>query len=224
MTSISATSSNSYQSPLQQLLNELQNEAGSGAIGSSDQAVLSSALTDINASLQSGNAGASAGGTPPSPADLKSKIDDLIAGEVSSGKLTADQATELQGIFQAAFAGAPSPDNQAATAGSGDASAAAASGDPKAPAGPGGAGGVHHGHHGGHRHGGTAPAESSSSTADAGSSSGTGTANDVLQQFLQSLQNSLSTSSSPSYGASGASDAGGNGNASLSALLINYQA
>ena len=104
MTSISATSSSSYPSPLQKLQDQLQAEVNSGAISSSDQGALSSALNDINSSLQSGPASASASGTSSSPGDLKSKIDGLIAGEVSSGKLTSDQATELQGVFKAAFA------------------------------------------------------------------------------------------------------------------------
>ena len=56
MTSISATSGSSYLSPLQQLQAELQSEVNSGAISSSDQGALSSALTDINSSLQSGSA------------------------------------------------------------------------------------------------------------------------------------------------------------------------
>ena len=107
MTSISAISSSTYQSPLQKLQDELQAEINSGTIGSSDQDALSSALTDIDSSLQSSRASDSAGGTRPSPGDLKSKIDDLIAGEVSSGKLTSDQATELQGVFAAAFANGP---------------------------------------------------------------------------------------------------------------------
>src|SRR6195256_1491690 len=107
MTSISAISSSSYQSPLQKLQAELQAEINSGTIGSSDQDALSSALTDIDSSLQGSRASDSAGGTRPSPDDLKSKIDDLIAGEVSSGKLTSDQATELQGVFKAAFANGP---------------------------------------------------------------------------------------------------------------------
>ncbi|WP_311966846.1 hypothetical protein [Bradyrhizobium australiense] len=47
------------------------------------------------------------GGTRPSPADLKAKIDDLISGEVASGKLTSDQGTELQGLFKAALANGP---------------------------------------------------------------------------------------------------------------------
>jgi hypothetical protein len=107
MTSISATPS-SYQSPLQLLQAELQSEVNSGAVSSSDQGALSSALTDINSSLQGGSP---ASGTPSttnsSPGDLKSKIDNLIAGEVSSGKLTSQQATELQGVFQNAFANGP---------------------------------------------------------------------------------------------------------------------
>ena len=53
MTSISATSSSSYLSPLQKLQDELQSEVSSGAISSSDQSALSSALNDINSSLQS---------------------------------------------------------------------------------------------------------------------------------------------------------------------------
>ena len=107
MTSISALSSPSYQSPLQKLQDELQSEVNSGAISSSDQSALSSALNDIDSSLQSGQADASSGSTNSSPGDLKSKIDSLIANEVSSGKLTSDQATELQGVFKQAFAQGP---------------------------------------------------------------------------------------------------------------------
>ena len=51
MTAVSATSSSSYLSPLQKLLDQLQSEVDSGAISSSDQAALSSALNDINSSL-----------------------------------------------------------------------------------------------------------------------------------------------------------------------------
>jgi len=104
MTSISAASSNNYLTPLQQLQAELQSEANSGAVSSSDQSALSSALTDINSSLQGGSPSAPAGGTNLPPGDLKSKIDGLISNEVSSGKLTTAQATELQGVFKAAFA------------------------------------------------------------------------------------------------------------------------
>jgi hypothetical protein len=194
MTSISATSSNIYQSPLQKLQAELQTEVSSGAISSSDQSALSSALNDIDSSLQSGQSSGQSSGTQSSPGDLKSKIDDLIAGEVSSGKLTGDQATELQGVFKAAFANGPD--------GAG---------------GPGGAGGAHHGGHGG-----PPPTDSSSSSDSTSGSSGT-SASDLLQQFLQSLQDSLSASSSTSYGATGTSATGSNSSSSFSALLIDYQ-
>src|ERR1700755_2488238 len=105
MTAISAASGSTYQSPLQRLQDELQSEITSGTVGSSDQDALSSALTDIDTSLQSSRATDQRRGTKPTPDAMKSKIDDLIAGEVSSGKLTSDQATELQGVFKAAFAG-----------------------------------------------------------------------------------------------------------------------
>ena len=136
MSAISATSGNNYLSPLQQLQQELQSEVNSGAISSSDQGALSSALTDINSSLQSGATTAGTSGTNLSPADLQSKINTLIAGEVSSGKLTTAQATELQGVFKAAFANGPD-----APTGAGGPDAAGVTGAPAA-AGPGA------GHHG----------------------------------------------------------------------------
>jgi flagellar hook-basal body complex protein FliE len=182
MTSISAASARTYQSPLQKLQDELLSEVKSGAIKSSDQDALASALTDIDSAMQSSRASDQASGTRPSPADLKSKIDDLINGEVSSGKLTSDQATELQGIFKAAFAN-----------------------------GPGGAGGP--------PPGGPPPADGASSSDD--TSSSTTSIEDILKQFLESLQESLSASSSTSYGATGSSSTSSSG--SFSALLIDYQ-
>src|SRR5437867_3515363 len=183
MTSISAASVNTYQSPLQKLQDELLSEVNSGAISSSDKDALSAALTDIDSAMQASRASDQTSGTRPSPGQLKSKIDDLIAGEVSSGKLTSDQATELQGVFKAAFAN-----------------------------GPGGAGGA-----GGPRPGGPPPADGASSSDD--SSSSTTSIDDILKQFLQSLQESLSASST-SYGATGTSSSS---SASFSALLIDYQ-
>jgi hypothetical protein len=185
MTSISAASAQTYQSPLQKLQDELLSEVKSGAIKSSDQDALTSALTDIDSAMQASRTSDQASGTRPSPADMKSKIDDLIAGEVSSGKLTSDQATELQGIFKAAFAN-----------------------------GPGGAGGA-----GGPPPGGPPPADGASSSDD--SSSSTTSIDDILKQFLQSLQDQLSASSSTSYGATGSSSS--SSSASFSALLIDYQ-
>ena len=196
MTSISAASAQSYQSPLQKLQDELLSEVKSGAISSSDKDALSAALNDIDASMQSSRASDQASGTRPSPSDIKSKIDDLINGEVSSGKLTSDQATELQGIFKAAFANGP--------------------GGAGGPGGPGGAGGPPPGGHGG-----PPPSDSTSSSDD--SSSSTTSIDDILKQFLQSLQESLSASSSTTYGATGSSSTSSSSSASFSALLIDYQ-
>jgi hypothetical protein len=193
MTSISVTSGSNYLSPLQLLSNELQTEVNSGAISSSDQGALSSALTDINSSLQGGNSSNSSNptsGTSASPGDLQSKINALIAGEVSSGKLTSDQATELQGVFAAAFANGPG--------GAADSTGASNAGAPG---------------------GGIAPAGPAGSTG----SSDASTANDILQQFLQSLQTSLSNSSSSSYSATGSSNTANSGSSAFSALLVNYQ-
>ena len=197
MTSISAASAQTYQSPLQKLQDELLSEVKSGAIKSSDQDALASALTDIDSAMQASRTSDQASGTRPSHADLKSKIDDLIAGEVSSGKLTSDQATELQGIFKAAFANGP--------------------GGAGGPGGPGGAGGPPPG--GGP--GGPPPSGDESSSDDSSSSSSSSTSiDDILKQFLQSLQESLSASSSTSYGATGTTSSS---SASFSALLIDYQ-
>src|SRR5436190_9083191 len=193
MTSISAASAQSYQSPLQKLQNELLSEVNSGVINSSDKDALSAALTDIDSSLQSSRASDQASGTRPSPDELKSKIDDLINSEVSSGKLTSDQATELQGVFKAAFANGPG-----------------------GPGGPGGAGGPPPGGHGG-----PPPSDGASSSDDSSSSTSTTSIDDILKQFLQSLQESLSSSSS-SYSASGSTSKSGS-SASFSALLIDYQ-
>lgn len=108
MTSISALSSNSHQSsPLQRLQDELQAEVNSGKISSSDQSALASALSDIDSAIQAGRGADSSGGAKPSPDALKSRIDDLIQGEVSNGKLTSDQAEELKGVFKASFGNGP---------------------------------------------------------------------------------------------------------------------
>ena len=182
MTSISAASAQTYQSPLQKLQDELLSEVKSGAVKSSDKDALSAALSDIDSAMRASRTSDQASGTRPSPANLKSKIDDLINGEVSSGKLTSDQATELQGIFKAAFAN-----------------------------GPGGAGGPPPG----------GPPSTDGAPSSDDSSSSTTSIEDILKQFLESLQESLSASSSTSYGASGSSSTSSSG--SFTALLIDYQ-
>jgi len=225
MTSISAASANTYQSPLQQLQAELQSQVTSGAISSSDQDALSSALTDIDSQVRSSRDGdPSAGGKP---GDIKPKIDDLISSEVSSGKLTSDQATELQGLFKAAFANDPGgaggdASGAASPGGAGGLGGPGGAGGP-APGGPGGAGGARHGHHGGgSKSDDSSSTDSSKSSSSSSSGSSTSSASDLLQQFLQSLQDAASNSSSSGYGATG-STSSSSSNSSVSSLLIDYQ-
>ncbi|WP_407155101.1 hypothetical protein [Bradyrhizobium sp. STM 3557] len=103
MTISSATSTSGY-SPLDMLKQELAREVSAGNVASSDQSALSSALDDIDSALKS-SAGSSSPSASAAPQDMKSKIDDLIQSEVSSGKLTSDQATELKSVFANAFSG-----------------------------------------------------------------------------------------------------------------------
>ncbi|MEY9522660.1 flagellar hook-basal body complex protein FliE [Bradyrhizobium japonicum] len=117
MTSISALSSHHHRSsPLQQLQDELQTEVSSGTIDASDQSALSAALGSIGSALQSTGASDQSGGGTSSTDAFASKINGLIQQQVSAGKLTDEQATELQGIFKAALshgphgAGGPPPD------------------------------------------------------------------------------------------------------------------
>src|SRR5258705_35134 len=97
MTSISAASAQTYQSPLQKLQDELLSEVKSGAIKSSDQDALTSALTDIDSAMQASRTSDQASGTRPSPADMKSNIEEqqcLVRG-------TCDRLPELT-FFKAA--------------------------------------------------------------------------------------------------------------------------
>lgn len=176
--SISSVSANaSYQSPLQKLEAELQTEVSNGTISSSDQSALSSALTDIDSAIKASQSSDASGGTKLSPTDMQSKINDLIANEVSSGKLTSTQASELKGVFQATFAqgrGGPPSGNSASGSSATDASLLASS---------------------------------TTSSSDASSTDTSNNIAELLQQFLQTLQSSLSSSSSSAYNASGTSTA-----------------
>jgi hypothetical protein len=201
MTAISTVSSNQYAftSPRDLLQNELTKEVSAGTISTGDQDALSSALDSIDSSLSSQRDADRASGTRPSPGDLKTKVDDLIAAQVSDGKLTSDQATELKNVFQNAFANGPG-----------------GAGGPHGPGGPGGAGG--HGGPGGPG-GAGAPGGSDAASAD-GSSDTSSTSSDtdlqkLLADFLSTLQNS--TSQTSSYTGTGQTQSA---NASL---LFDYQ-
>jgi len=128
MTSISATSTSAY-SPLDLLKSELSKEVSAGKISSTDQSALSSALDDIDSALKS-QGSSSSSSTPPSPDAMQSKIDDLIQNEVSSGKLTSDQASELKNVFANTFssgAGAPPPDASSDSSSSTDSTSSSSS-------------------------------------------------------------------------------------------------
>ena len=195
MTSIAPTGTAGYPSPLDRLQAELQSEVASGSISSTDQSALSTALDDIDQSLQADRTNGGQASGPPSPDQIKSKIDDLINGEVQKGTLTSAQATELQTVFANTFA----------------------------KGGPGGAGG-HHGHHH-HGGGATDNSSSSSaadtllSAVNSSSSNGASSAGDntdsLIQTFLQSLQNSQQQGAG--YGANGDSTG-----SSFNALVIDF--
>lgn len=198
MSSVSSigNSFQAYSSPRELLQKELASEVAAGTISSTDQTALSSALDDIDSALSAGrsNAGQS---RPPSPDEMKSKIEELIAGEVSDGKLTSDQAEELKNVFANAFSGPGGPGGHGGPGGAGG---------PGGPGGPGGAGG---------------PPPSDNDDDDTSSVSSSTTSSDtqiqdLMAQFLKSLQESLSQSAG--YGSNGQTQS------FTAALMINYQA
>jgi hypothetical protein len=80
------------------LQNELVSEVSSGKISATDQDALSAALDSIDATMRSQRPEIG-GGKPPSPDEMKAKIEGLIQNQVDSGALTSEQAEELKGIF-----------------------------------------------------------------------------------------------------------------------------
>lgn len=219
MTSISALSTHHHQhtSPLQRLQDQLQSEVSSGTISASDQSALSSALNDIDSSPQSDGTSDQSSGSGPD--GIKSKIDDLIQQEVSSGKLTDQQATELQGVFKSAFshgpggAGGPPPAGGTDSSSSGNSvvdllqqflqalkssltdSTSTGTTDTDD----------------------TTSANASSTTGTNSSSTGDSTT-DLLEKFLESLKASLADST---YSATGSSGTANPSAPSLSGVLLN---
>jgi hypothetical protein len=191
MTAISTVSSNQYAltSPRDLLQNELTQEVSAGTISTGDQDALSSALDSIDSSLQSQRDTDRASGTRPSPGDLKSKVDDLIAAQVSDGKLTSDQATELKNVFQNAFAKGH------------DAKGPGGDHGPGGPGGPTGPGGSN--------------AAGTGGSSDSASTSSDTDLQKLLSDFLSTLQNS--TSQTSSYSGSGQTQSAN------AALLFDYQ-
>jgi len=191
MTSISSAglAPSAFTSPRDLLQNELQSEVSSGAISANDQSALSSALDDIDSTLRGQRP--ESGSTRPSPSDMKSKINDLIANEVQNGKLTSDQADELKNVFAKAFSHG------------GD-----GAGGPSGSGGPTGSGGQ----------GGQGESCAAGGSGNASASSGSADQlSQLLSDFLKSVQQSLSQSST--YDSSGDT-----GSVSIAALVVNYQA
>jgi uncharacterized membrane protein YdfJ with MMPL/SSD domain len=196
MTSISSfnPSQMGHVSPRDRLQSELTSEISAGSINATDQAALSAAIDEIDSSLKSaGETARKSGSTRPSPDEMKSKISDLIAEQVSAGKLTSEQAEELSNIFEqtlAGGAGGPPP-----------------GGGPGGPGGPGGAGGAP---------GGTAKADDDSSSTS--STSSTSTDDDIMKlltDFMKALQDKVSQNS-------GYSSNGQTSSVSAS-LIINFE-
>jgi hypothetical protein len=219
----SATASQQLFSPQKMLQDELASEVKAGTISSSDQSALSSALNDIDSAMKSSKPSA---GSRLSPDEMKSKINDLIASEVSSGKLTSDQADELKNVFSNAFKGGQG--------GAGGAGGPSGAGGPP-PGGAGGAGGA-----GGSKSSedtdpadsngdGTVsaieqaaydaanPASSDSTSSSSSTSSSDSDTTKLLQSFLDSLKETQSKNAT--YGGNGTSLA-----SKLEALIVNYQA
>ena len=193
MTSISAASTNTYQSPLQKLQDELLSEVNSGA----DQFVGQGRAVVGADRYRFGDAGEprQRPGRRHAAVARRPEIEDRRPDRRRSFQRQADQrsghrtAGRLQGGLR---------------------QRSRRLGWPGRPAGgppPGG-------------HGGPPPSDDASSSDDTSSSSTS--IDDILKQFLQSLQESLSASSSTSYSATGTTSSSSS-SASFSALLIDYQ-
>jgi hypothetical protein len=236
---LSLASQAARPSPLELLQKELASEVSSGKVSASDQQALSSALNDIDSTLSTQAAQASkqasASSTPPSPADMQSKINSLIDGEVGKGTLTSAQASELKTVFANAFqaGGAGASADSAGT----DSTAGGGGG----PGGPRGAGGAA-------PSGGGAKKKTSADPADANgdgivtaaeqeaydakhpgeallkkldSSSGSSATSELVSKFISLVQESQKDAQkgSASYSANGESLA-----TQIQSLIVNYQA
>lgn len=186
MTSISSLfTQTSRPSPRERVNTTLSNEVSAGTLSQTDATAISSALDNIDKSLQSssGSSGSSSTSATPSREDMKSKMDSLIQQQVDNGTLTSDQASELKQALQS-------------------------SGPQRGGGGPGGAGGAG-GPPPGPPPGGDSDNDndSSSSTSSSSSSSSSSATNDVLKKFLEQLQ--AAQASGASYSASGSTSASG---------------
>ena len=209
----SATAASMGQSPLSRLQAELASEVSSGAISSGDQSALSSALSDIDSAMQSGVSESS--GSRPSPAEMKAKISSLIAGEVKDGKLTADQAAELNNVFAQAFKGGPGggqgPGGAGGAGGGGGASQSSSSTDPADTNGDGTVSAAEQA-----AYDAKYPNSTEANSSDTSGSSTKSDTTKLLQDFVKLLQDSKNSSSSYSSN-------GDNLASAIQSLIVNFQ-
>ncbi|MGU3421387.1 hypothetical protein [Methylobacterium sp. D54C] len=178
-----------------------------GTISSTDATALAGALSSIDGSLSSTSA-ASTSATSRSgldPSSMKDRIDGLIADQVSSGSLTADQATELKNLFASHGRSTQSAD----ATGDGTGDVAGPDGPPPGP--PPGPAPTDAAGSGGRGASVSASTSTSTSTTDAAR-----TTNDLLSTFIQQLQSGQS--GRVGYGASGTANSG-----AVSALLLDFR-
>ena len=179
------------------ILNRISYATSSGQLSQTDGTAISSALGDIAGQLQTSSGASSASSaSSTSPGQFRKKINALIDGEVTSGKLTDAQASELKGLLEPGKGGP---------------------GGGKGPGGPGGASGSgHHHHHVKSGSNGTNQADDgdnddqSSTTASNGSSASalqsaassqsTDTSSDPIQAFLKMLGDAQNALKSATYG------------------------
>jgi hypothetical protein len=103
VTSLISSAGVQTSSPLSILQSQLTSQVSAGKISSADQSVLSTALDGIDQSLGQGLD--NSGSQQLSPQDMKDKVGSLIDQQVSDGKLTTDQASELKNVFAGAAPG-----------------------------------------------------------------------------------------------------------------------
>lgn len=107
MTSISSLTS----SPFANMAKEISSAVDAGVLSQTDATALDDALTTIGSALSDSTTNGST-----APGDMKSKVDSLISQQVSSGKLTQDQAKELQAFFAQGPSGPPPSGQDTSTA------------------------------------------------------------------------------------------------------------
>ena len=88
-------SNSATASPADRMQLALQAAVQAGSVKTADESALSTALTKIDSSIQSGSTAILA----PDPTSIKDKVSSLIDDQVANGTITSDQATELRQVF-----------------------------------------------------------------------------------------------------------------------------